>query len=283
VQAEITALKAKREIVEHLLGLAEAARVPWLLQQHERFHLYQSFTTQELKDNLRQLTEEINNYLRIQSQSSSSSSVTPSPSKRVRSPHRDSTKQKNMRGKVMDRNRQFWYPEGNKPNHYKCDICEEETSKPSDYINSHIIAHAYCKRLKEDRLLNKRLPTSPSYVNNGLFLCRQCDKHFEDHFITIAGNGTVVVNDNATPRRTYQPLNGKLVKWSHLIDMDLDWPTSQTLDYRNTLVPVCGEHRKLEFGVDEDDASEGSISEDEIIETDKKRRKTGRKTKTGTK
>lgn len=156
----------------------------------------------------------------------------------------------------MRRNRVFWYPNGDKPDCYKCDICAEETNKPSDYINSHIIAHGYAKKLQEERDNYKKLPTSPSYVYNGLFLCRQCDKHFEDHYITILEDGTITINELATPQKKYRKLRNTKVKWAAEIDNNVDFPTSEALTYRNTLPPILGEHRKLDFGVDPDDFSE---------------------------
>jgi hypothetical protein len=162
----------------------------------------------------------------------------------------------------MKRNRLFWFPDNNRPNHYKCDICEEETKKPSDYFNSHVIAHAHARTLAFARESNRRLPTSPSYDCNGLFLCGQCDSHFEDHWVKISGDGTIWVDDRAQPRRIYEPLNNAKVKWADLIDEDVAWPNSATFEFRKTLSPVCSDHRKLEFGVEEDDVSVGSESED---------------------
>jgi hypothetical protein len=187
--------------------------------------------------------------------------ITPSPSHRLRTPHSDSTKQKNMRNHVMERNREFYYADGKKPNRYKCDICQEETNKPGDYINSHVVAHCYARTLKLARRGNIRLPYSPSYVCNGLFLCRQCDKHFEDHFVTISGDGTISVDEGATPRRVYQPLKNTKVPWFNMIDASSSWPNSATLIFRNGLLPVLGEHRKLDYGVEADDVSTGTEAE----------------------
>jgi hypothetical protein len=163
----------------------------------------------------------------------------------------------------MDRNRDFYYPDGNKPGHYKCEICQLETNRSSAFINSHIVAHCYAKTLKTARATNKRLPTSPSYVCNGLFLCRICDDHFEDHSVIIAGDGTITVrDDDLRSKEVYKKLHGKIVPWASEIDSNVDWPTSETLNYRNTLPPVIGNHRKLDYGVDEDDKSTASESED---------------------
>jgi hypothetical protein len=178
-----------------------------------------------------------------------------------------------MRAKVMDRNRAFHYPKGGKPNYFKCDICLEETNKPSDYINSHIIAHAHARTLAISRKHNKRLPTSPSYVYNGLFLCRSCDKHFEDHFITIDGSGRITVFQQALPRHKYRKLNNTTVAWVNEIDANVDWPTRETLIYRNTLAPVIGDHRKLDYGVESDDRSTDNSDADEEEPAQKKSKK----------
>lgn len=183
----------------------------------------------------------------------------------------------------MERNRDFHYPNGDHPNCYKCDICQRETNRPSDFINSHIIAHAHARTLKLARTGstgNKRLPTSPSYVCNGLFLCRNCDKHFEDHIVTIAGDGAITVHDNKLrATRDYKKLNGQKVAWASEIDTNVDWPTSATLEYRNTLAPVLGDHRKLEFGVDDDDKSTASETDDaeEMAASARNTRKRGRR------
>jgi len=175
----------------------------------------------------------------------------------------------------MERNRMFHYPEGNKPNHYKCDICLEETNKSSDYINSHIVAHAHARTLANSRSTIKRLPTSPSYVYNGLFLCRTCDKYFEDHFITIDGSGIITVLEGTLPKRKYAKLNGTAVSWVNEIDTNVDWPTKETLTFRNTLTPVIGDHRKLEFGVESDDYSTESSETEQVAKgpSNKKQRK----------
>ncbi len=59
---------------------------------------------------------------------------------------------------------------------------------------------------------------------------------------------------NTLPQKVYRPLHGKKVKWADLIGTAMDWPNAETLDYRNTLAPVCGEHRQHDFGVDSDDS-----------------------------
>jgi len=109
---------------------------------------------------------------------------------------------------------------------------------------------------------SNRLPASPSYICNGLFLCRNCDKHFEDHIITIDGKGNISINDALLRTNQYKKYHNKKVVWSNEIDTNVDWPTSAALDYRNTLAPVLGEHRKLEFGVEEDDKSTSSENDE---------------------
>ncbi len=125
------------------------------------------------------------------------------------------------------------------------------------------MAKAHAKTLAST--LNNKLVTSPSYVMNGLFLCRQWDSHFEDHNLEITGDGTIDVLPVTLLRDKYSPLNGTKVSWAHLIGSAMDWPNAETLDYRNTLAQVCGEHRQLEFGVDSDDSVLGSASEDEEV------------------
>lgn len=159
----------------------------------------------------------------------------------------------------MQRNREFYYPDETKPKHYKCDICQSETHRAGDYINSHIIAHAHAKRLSDSRKTNKRLPTSPSYICNGLFLCRTCDKYFEEHVIIIAADGTISVQDQQIRNeKPYKKLHNRKVSWASLIDIDVDWPTSGTLEFRNQLPSVTSRHSGRKYGVDEDDVSTSS-------------------------
>lgn len=163
----------------------------------------------------------------------------------------------------MERNRQFYFPAGEDEGWFACDLCFEKTNKPSDYINSRIIAHAHSKRLKEAKPRDGFL-VSPSYVDNGLFLCRGCDKHFEDHFICISGDGTLKVESSTTPKVKYSKLHGTKVMWADKINVSREWPTSQTLEFRNTLFPVCAEHRaRLDYGVEDDDHSLASDYDEE--------------------
>ncbi len=71
----------------------------------------------------------------------------PPPAQRYRYPDPSSAKCKNMREKVMDRNRMFHFPRDDKKGCYRCDICLTLTNKPSDFINSHIVAKAHAKNL----------------------------------------------------------------------------------------------------------------------------------------
>jgi hypothetical protein len=165
----------------------------------------------------------------------------------------------NMRTRVMERNRIFYFPKDDKPGFYRCDICGKETNNPSSFINSHIIAHAHARKMQIARKkTNENLPASPSYVYNGLFCCRDCDKHFEDHVITISGEGVISVSPELRPKHLFNKLNGKKVAWSKKISQNVDWPTRETLAYRNTLQPVIGPHRYLDFGADSDDISVAS-------------------------
>ena len=94
---------------------------------------------------------------------------------------------------------------------------------------------------------------------NGLFLCRECDKHFEEHDIEILGDGALTVK--LKPLLRYKMLRGKKVAWAHLIGVDVDWPTAETLTFRNTLPKVCSKHHQDYYGVEADDQSEASESE----------------------
>jgi len=59
VQQKIDNIEAKREIVEHLLGLEENERVAWLGTQDGRYRMYQHYTTEELKNKEEQLSQEL--------------------------------------------------------------------------------------------------------------------------------------------------------------------------------------------------------------------------------
>ncbi len=57
--SELELLKAKRAVVENLLCLPEAQRNHWLSVKEQLFQMYQSYSTQELKDKEKQLSAEI--------------------------------------------------------------------------------------------------------------------------------------------------------------------------------------------------------------------------------
>mmetsp|Transcript_28680 Transcript_28680/g.40904 ORF Transcript_28680/g.40904 Transcript_28680/m.40904 type:complete len:223 (+) Transcript_28680:24-692(+) len=178
----------------------------------------------------------------------------------------------NMRARVMERNRIFYFPKKNKPGYYRCDICGTETNKPSSFINTHVIAHAHARNMQIARRGTiKNLPASTSYLYNGLFCCRDCDEYFEDHLITISGEGFITISPELQPKQLYKKLNGKKVSWSKEISQNVDWPTRETLEFRNTLSPVISQHRYLDFGVDPDDILMAS----DLPSSTKRKRSTG--------
>mmetsp|Transcript_32943 Transcript_32943/g.47609 ORF Transcript_32943/g.47609 Transcript_32943/m.47609 type:complete len:165 (-) Transcript_32943:364-858(-) len=136
---------------------------------------------------------------------------------------------------------------------------------------------SYVKALQDARKKFKicGLTPSPSYVCNGLFCCKICDKYFEDHIITISGKGVItVVSTELEPCDLFiKKLNGKKVPWACQISLDIDWPTKETLNYRNKLPPSTSNHRKIEFGLDPyDDMSIASdTSEPQPLQSTKKK------------
>ena len=59
MSSKLEKAEAKRSVVEHLLSLQVNDRNTWLLSQDGKYHMYQEFTTQELKEAWRQLSQEI--------------------------------------------------------------------------------------------------------------------------------------------------------------------------------------------------------------------------------
>ena len=162
---------------------------------------------------------------------------------------------------MLSRNRDFHYPEGEKEGWHRCDICLNESTFKNHLVNAHVVAHAHARTLFVERKTNEMLVSSPSYVNNGLLLCPQCDSHFEDHNIIITGDGTLMVSDATRDEsQIYAALHNKKVAWANKINQAMDWPNSATLNFRNTLHPVCVK-RKNNLEIDTDCA--GSNSDDE--------------------
>ena len=180
------------------------------------------------------------------------------------SPKRNSHQQKSMRKKVMLRNRMFHFPANDQSACYKCDICLQLTKNGSEYINSHVIARGLGEYLYDAAYVEgKNVPGSPSYVDNGLLLCRQCDKYFEDHTVTICEDGTINVALDILHLPLYKKLNNKKVAWATEIDRNRLWPTSSCLKLRNGLPKVTSRHRLRELGFDDDADSVDSEYEPE--------------------
>jgi len=183
-----------------------------------------------------------------------------------------------MRAKVENRNRRFYYPQHHgKPGFdlNKCDICGfEDNSKY--FKNAHLIAHEHSDKLtmeRKNRDNDNGLPDSPASATNGLFLCPSCDQYFEDFDIKITGKGVIVVDTQVMRRRNILSLNGRKVVWADKIGTT-NWPTKDTLDFRNTLLPVSNHRSKGKFrgtvesnDLEDDDSEEFSDSDSKDAST----------------